>query len=276
MKHLNHNLVEKIRKVFKGARLAKFNDSITVINQSLEQGSWVKRGSVKGQSGFYQGVGVRLEDGPKFNDKFSESEFKKYQESQNLRNDLSMSLSFGRAPRHDVQKLIKILPAPILKKFGVEFFEAWLELCKEKQQADTFLNSARPKPQITAIGLSPKVTKTLTEMNLDLDLASITPAEIDFVEEEVLNPITKKMEKEKVYFVKWSKGIVHGQSRFAHSGTRICHACGKPIPSGRFVPIEAKDKKLNKRIALWIGVDCSRNIFGIKDLGIKQPSESKA
>jgi hypothetical protein len=76
---------------------------------------------------------------------------------------------------------------------------------------------------------------------------------------------TRKQENYNV--VVWSDGIIHGKSRFAGNG---CHACGKHIPSGRFVPVEAHDKKSNKTISLWLGCDCAKNIFGIKDIGVEK------
>jgi hypothetical protein len=133
------------------------------------------------------------------------------------------------------------------------------------------LDASRPVPVITAIGLSPRVTATLKECNLDVDLPSIKLAKIDFRwvrAYEDGKPAFRKDGKprmEKCYFVEWSQGIKHGCSRFADGGH--CEACGKRIPSQRYVPIEATCKKQGL-ISMWIGCDCAKNIFGIKDAGI--------
>ena len=68
------------------------------------------------------------------------------------------------------------------------------------------------------------------------------------------------------YFVDWTPGTQMGRSRFSY-GCK-CEACGKSIPSGRFVAIEADDMNSGDHIGLWIGQDCARNIFGVKDEGM--------
>jgi hypothetical protein len=125
---------------------------------------------------------------------------------------------------------------------------------------------------VTAIGLSPKVTATLTGMNLDLDLPSITPAEIEAYKVQGRNTKTGDLLFDRsgapvmqtAYRVRWSRGTQLNMSRF-HDG---CQACGKWIPSGEYVPIEAECKRLKVRVGLWLGRDCARNIFGVKDAGI--------
>lgn len=67
--------------------------------------------------------------------------------------------------------------------------------------------------------------------------------------------------------VKWHKDT-RFDSRFrmkwgATSGHRECELCAKAIPSGRFVPIAAKDKNGIPHGA-WVGEDCARKFFGIK------------
>jgi len=48
--------IEHISKSFKGSKQKKFFGSIQIIRDSIAQGSWVPRGSVKAQSGLYQGL----------------------------------------------------------------------------------------------------------------------------------------------------------------------------------------------------------------------------
>lgn len=297
MKSMNAKLVSIIQGTMKGARLAKFNASVAILNESLAQGGWKSRGSVKANSGFYQGLLGYV----RFNQDYK-SKNKKAQEGAS---SLMFCLSWGKSFDGDLAKAIPALRAgiehdwrtgkPKEYKASDEVIQAWVELCAEKDTAYELLDAARPLPRITAIGLSPKVTKTLQECNLDLDLPSIQMAKIEARKRPAFTWTKKKVEMpdrwgrmrmkevndklvpwfdkdgkrvmETYYVVVWSKGIVHGQSRFAGGG---CHACGKHIPSGRFVPIEAKDKKSGNLISMWIGCDCSANIFGIKDIGIEQ------
>jgi hypothetical protein len=285
-----------------GARLAKFNASVAILNESLAQGAWTPRGSVKASSGFYQGLAGYL--------RLKEAHFTAKDKHRDDMNALTMALSYGSARYGKASNLDKVIPVMRERVIGrkgqsIEYkptdeqIKAWLALCAEKDAAVELLNDARPLPRITPIGLSPKVTKTLTECNLDLDLPSIKMAKIEPRQRPAFKWTKKKVPvvperkdpwtglvltqeindklvpafgadgkrlMETYYIVAWSKGIVHNQSRFV-SG---CQACGKHIPSGRFVPIEAKDKKSGKLISMWLGCDCAANIFGIKDVGIEK------
>jgi hypothetical protein len=180
-----------------------------------------------------------------------------------------------------------------LKKISPEFLIAWCSLCVEKQNARRFLDEQRPLPVKTEIGLSPKVTKTLKELNLDIDMSSIKPAKINYrLVPARYSPFNTKEQKlfgkvivnetrngskysmlERDYYIDWTKGIVHGQSRFTHH-TGHCEACGKNIPSWTFVPLEAKDKKSGQLVSLLAGCDCAKNIFGVKDIGIEIPRKA--
>jgi hypothetical protein len=185
-------------------------------------------------------------------------------------------MHYGHPVKNVDASLSFLLPEEI-KKLPLEFAKAWMELCNEKTLAIHELDRSRPLPVVTEIGLSLKVTKTMTEMNLDIDLSSVRMADLDFIWVDKRNLDTSEIMydrqgnaiKEKEYFVKWTPGIVHGQSRF-YAGLSECEACGKNIPSGRFVPVEAHDKKHNRLVSFWLGCDCAKNIFGIKDSGVKR------
>lgn len=247
----------------KGKKLEKLLASVAAINDSLEAGGWLKGLARSANSGFYQGSGIRVDEaGESYKNK--------------ALSELKFSLHYGH-PVKDVEAALKEVKVEELKKQSLEFVRAWMMLCNQKDLAIKELDSSRPLPVITKVGLSPKVTKTLTEMNLDIDLSSIEMAEVDF---ELVDKLDKdgnvvydkktgKVLKEKYYFVKWSEGVRLGQSRF-YAGFSECEACGKNIPSKRFVPIEAVDKKSKSKVGLWLGCDCAKNIFGVKDLGINR------
>lgn len=223
MQALKETLVSEIASSMTGKRREKLLSSVAVLNESLSQGAWVPRGKVKAVSGFYQGLRRSCEPHPSF--------------------DVEMCLRYGQAI--DVEHTRELS----------QLEQSWAALCGEKDAAIAILDAARPLPKITAIGLSPKVTKTFRECNLDIDVNSIRMAKIE--------PL-KINDKLTIYIVAWSEGIRHGQSRFAGGG---CEACGKAIPSGRFVPVEAVCRRAGL-VSLWLGCDCARNIFGIQDVGI--------
>lgn len=266
MKSLSLDLVAKVRSGLSGARLAKFDASVSVLNESLAQGAWTSRGRIKAHSGFYQGLVKRLG-------------YRGGRE-QDAVFGLEMSLCFGRGMEGKVQPVIETLRAgrdsrgnPIKLKVSDELIHAWVALCNEQVAAVAALDKARPVAVITPIGLSPKVTMTLTQCNLDLDLPTIRMAEL--VPKKIpardkkgnlLVDSKGKQLMETIYVVKWSAGIAHNMSRFI-SG---CQACGKNIPSGRYAAIEVKDKKSGKLISMWLGLDCAANIFGVKDIGVER------
>jgi hypothetical protein len=249
MEQLNSNLVQTVASFMKGKRLEKFNASVTILNESLAQGAWTKRGSVKSSGGVYQGLLTLKQDPPTF--------------------ELMMCLRFGHECRVAVT-------AEMIEKNGfghiAEVVGAWVQLCSDVAHARRELDAARPLPVVTAIGLSPKVTKTFQECNLDIDVSSIKPAPIKSYQAQMRSQTTGELMFDKrgepimetIYYVAWPKGTQLHKSRFAYSG---CEACGKNIPSGRYVAIEADCRKLG-HIGLYVGCDCAHNIFGVKDLGI--------
>jgi len=260
MERLDPTLVTEVAEFFKGKRRELFLASVAIINDSLTLGAWsISRGSIKADMGFNRG----LSSSKKVHD--SHTYFKFY-----------MCLVYGRPCPGDItdemlHQVCPTLPAGIVR--------SWVALCGQKADAAKLLDSARPLPVITAIGLSPKVTMTLKECSLDIDLPTIKMAKL--VKEEAMvrardkNHVplfnedgSPKMSKIVWYRVEWTPGIKHNQSRFV-SG---CQACGKRIPSGRYVPIEAECRK-NGLISMWIGCDCARNIFGIKDVGTTKTAE---
>lgn len=260
--------VDTVAAYMTGKRREKFLASVAILNESLALGGWIKRGKVKATSGFYQGLSSTAHFAT--GDSFS----------------LEMSLRFGSAeskyglgrkdkPFADLtdEELAHVC-RNTKGKVTPEVVRAWLTLCTESDAAHRLLDKARPLPTITAIGLSPKVTKTLTEMNLDLELPSIKIAKISFYlkalldddGKPVIDKVTGKPVMVPVYYVDWTPGTQMSLSRFAG---RDCEACGKTIPSQNFVPVEADCKK-NGHIGLWLGTDCAKNIFGIKDVGISK------
>lgn len=302
MKKLNQDLVAKVSTAFTGKKLEKFMASVQVINDSLAQGSWVPRGAAKAGSGFYQGIAkaflrntegwthavpVGSVEGDCVNAVESLLNYGKWRmPSKDGGYPELRKATKTKMPKTDkgvIDLGLKVLRQYTKIKASDELIHAWAELIEEVDQIFEVLDNARPVPKITAIGLSPKVTMTLKECNLDLDLPSIRPAKLEARTRQLQkwNKIAKAMElifakdgkpvMETYYIVVWTPGILHNQSRFK-SG---CQACGKWIPSGRYVPVEARDKKSGNLISMWLGCDCARNIFGIKDEGVEKDPRTK-
>lgn len=246
-----------VANFLKGKKREKFETSIQVLLASLVDEQWSQGGSRKAGSGFYQGLTRRYSVETLLNG--------------NQRHQLTMCLDFGHSYTGPRDVTVEGIPQDVLS--------AWITLCNEARASTLLLYEARPKPVITTIGLSPKVTKTLKECDLDIELPTIKmpPLEKYYVQaidkegKPIVDHRTGKPVMDVRYRILWTKGVKFGEGRFG--GSNGCQACGKPIPSGRFVPIEAQCKNKGL-IALWIGCDCARNIFGVKDLGLTKDGVS--
>ena len=261
---LTQENIEIVRATLKGAKLAKFNESVGILEASLAQNGWITGGSRSAHKGFGQGCGIKYHP--------------TYQHTPEYRQDfdLQMSVTYGSVAIELGDAIDRMFASGVVKKkFTRQFVEAWIAVCNEAYEIRQYLTGLRPAPVITEIGLSPKVTATLTEMNLDIKLPSIKMARIAYRQipafgkdgQPLLNRFGQQI-YESIPYVDWTPGTQFGRSRFSY-GCK-CEACGKSIPSGMFVPIEADDQKSGDHIGMWIGCDCARNIFGIKDIGIEK------
>ncbi len=267
---LTQQNIEIVRSTMKGAKLAKFNESVGILEASLAQNGWITGGSRSAHKGFGQGSGINYN--PRWN--FSPEHPEDF--------NLGMCMVYGSANIITSGAIDRMFASGLVKKkFTRQYVEAWIAVCKEAYEASEYLTGLRPAPVITAIGLSPKVTATLTEMNLDIKLPSIKMARIAYRKipafgkdgQPLLNRFGQQI-YESIPYVDWTPGTKFGRSRFSY-GCK-CEACGKSIPSGMFVPIEADDQKSGDHIGMWIGCDCARNIFGIKDIGVEKPTQEIA
>ena len=247
--------IKTVTAFLSGKRQEKFLTAIKVLQTAEDRGCFEGREAQKAGSGFYAGLVAHRQY---VSGEFGEDGATQYQAQR--------CVTFGAPYSGAVEFGVQGVPQNVV--------DAWIYLCGVAHSLTEQLKAARPKPVVTAIGLSPKVTKTLTEMNLDIDLPSITPAEIEAYKVQARDRVTGDLMfaadgttpiMQTFYRVKWTEGTQFGKSRF-YAG---CQACGKPIPSRRYVPIEANCRK-NGRIGLWIGCDCAKNIFGVKDIGIEK------
>jgi hypothetical protein len=275
MKNLNNKNIEIVRAGLDGKRLEKFNKSIECIVTSLAVDGWLphcSRSALVGFNGLFSGRSLNQGFDRDYNHPESDAIFASYM--------LACHSSAGADPKLVVKHFKKYLTEKQFNSYSEEFYVAYAELRNECAKAVDYLNSLRPLPVITEIGLSPRTTTTIKEMNLDLDMASIQYPEIDkkLVHARSLETGELLYDREKNpvmvwhYFIVWPKDTMHDQSRFAHHHQN-CHACGKYIPSNRFVPLQAVDKNSGRHISMWLGQDCARKIFGVKDEGFENKGE---
>ena len=278
--------IEVVAAGLANSKKTKLIEGMAILTRSLEQGGWESRGSVKVMAAIHQQL-LKVPDSVhsqfEYNTKEKEDAFSAY-----------MIANYGADCYLDTDLFVNyILPFCNSKKGQTEsFLRAFRALQAEVAAAWEYLDNQHPIPVITAIGLSPRVTATLKEMNLEIDISSVKPPRTENVLEQAIRwsdfskktkPMVRKNGKKLmkwVTYIRWTKGIVHHTSRFSnidYSGVSraCCEACGKGIPSGRLVPIEAKDTKNNRLVSMWLGEDCARNIFGIKAQGVDKADLAK-
>lgn len=267
MLELTNSNVSVIRKYLKGSRLSLFNESVDKINDSLRLNGWLP-GYSRSYSKGLKGVGLSIS----YEKNLMVGEYTSVNTARGKLNGL-LKEGFLHLGSSEIELAISDLNEKELKKTPSELIWAYFNLLKEVKVAVQLLNSLRPLPVVTKIGLSPKVTKTLKDMNLDIELSSIVMAKISYEyipsrgkDGKVMSGKYGETLIELTSYVDWSEGIKHNMSRFASSDH--CHACGALVESKLFVPIEGFDNKTESLVSMWLGRDCAKNIFGIKDEGL--------
>lgn len=293
MKELNPTLVKTIEEALKGKRLETFQNCVAIINESLALGGWTLRGSIKSVKGFSQGLVSHLGyNRENFGDYTKDG---RVETEESIKQDNASKLarclegSSGTSSLHwgirleSVESAFNTLNGSFTRqgkeikiKHSLEVIKAWIELCDEVKEARMRLDKYRTLPVITEIGVSPRVTRTLEEMNMSAVGYKVKLAELERHEEWIKVKNSKTGELVDFlniwYTVKWTKGIQHRKSRFGMLSCN-CEACGKRIPSGRFVAMEMH-KDNGETFSMWVGTDCASNLFGIKDVGVERPQES--
>lgn len=141
------------------------------------------------------------------------------------------------------------------------------------------LDATRPPPVFTSIGLSPSVTATMQNAQMDAG-SKIEMCPVRFEEQE--RTIKGKVVKVMVGILLWPEGTKHNCSRYSYGTDRNlqCHACGHAIRNpGNWVPLILTGKD-NVPRSFWVGKDCAGNIFGVNMKGEAEwsqlPSAGKA
>jgi hypothetical protein len=259
--------IQPIRRFFGGKRLAIFDEAVAVIRESVAQGGWVSRGAQRASKGLGKGIASHKalsKPTIDYGDPRSQALFRCY-----------MAASYGT---HLRQEELDVATDDDLRDLGpkvpIGVMRSWMGLMVALRAIFADLDASRTLPAVTEIGLSPKVTATLQDIGIDLDLSTrrMPPLDWRWVDAReikdgrvvvILNP-DGTPKQVKFYFVRWPDRTVFGSSRFSH---RDCEACGKTIPSRMFVPVLI-DNRAGMPHGFWVGCDCARNIFGIKDVGL--------
>lgn len=251
---------ERVLAYFKGKARDKAAGALHAINESLEKGAWLKGWSRKVRGALNKTDRVvrpiialwtwaPTEDG----------------DLDGLMWNMKHCLDYGQFERAQHQKVgVNKLPAALrpLASYFVGYRDAFAPVV----QAMKTLDSMRPPPVITNLGVSPTVTKTLEA--LDAVKVECCPMHKEKWEREFLNKKTGKIEKEivTVMVLDWPAGTKHSTSRFSAWKCQ-CEACGHGIRNPfNWIPLILTSKDGTPR-SLWTGADCAHKLFGFKLTG---------
>lgn len=128
------------------------------------------------------------------------------------------------------------------------------------------LDAVSPKPQVTTIGASPTVTKTLAEIGLHVKLDTIRPCPVTW--RKIASSTTEDGQPRYSWIgiLEWPENTVHDRSSHADpTGHHLhCHACGHSIKNHfNWVPILV-DQADGTPLSLWVGRDCAQTLFGVR------------
>jgi len=263
------NIVEQYRqnalRWFSGKALANASHALDLLAESEAEGCWVPNAKRTVDSclyktniakKIYRTHGASIESLGTYDDPVQERGYR-----------VAFILQFGawrrpgdinwqvvRSKTNDPD-LLKILD------LSLEYTESFDALSRLAYKLDT----VAPKPQITSVGVSPTVTKTLAEINVEGRLSTIRLCPIEWRKVDTVDK-NKRPIQIWVGRLKWPAGTVHGASRFTDNDGSLshCQACGHSIQNAfNWVPI-LMDTAQGIPVSLWVGRDCSRNLFGIR------------
>jgi hypothetical protein len=262
-----------ILKWFSGKALEGAREALDLLAKSAEAGEWVPGASrrvratlskptvakkwAKANEGLLRGIKLPHQ-GDYSNAGFDILMVMSYGQVDHVRKLSGTILSvLAQAQLTDEQR------AAVLKaqEFCDDFYGIALDMAK--------YDSTRPKPVFTQLGVSPTITKTLTDAGLDLVPSTARLCPIEWYQEPTTGKDGETVLVWKARLV-WPEGTVFGASRHARHGRgehRPCHACGHGIRNPyNWVPVLIDDKD-GVPHALFTGRDCAGSVFGIGSKG---------
>ena len=148
---------------------------------------------------------------------------------------------------------------------ALDYVEAWATAMLPLAEAVSYLDSLRPAPVFTFLGVSPTVTATLAQSGFDHKTLRLPPVRREIIEETDKHGQTLRRI---ILVLEWPEGTVHSGIRFhGRSGNSLCAACGHAIKNPfNWVPLLV-DNAEGTPHSMWVGGDCARNLLGVRKDG---------
>lgn len=258
---------------FTGASLAKAKSALDSIEASLKQGEWLPKASRAAKASLSKSPKAKklarevdhvLDLMRKEEESSTKEASTALREQIDLTHELYMVLQYdpGRAPRVQA-RILEVSMSTLHSRLRVLVVYAWpfVRAMAQVQRAIEFLDSVRPLPVVTNLGVSPTVTATC-EM---LKVRSSTLRMPELVHEMVERTVDGKVQRVYVTRIVWPQGTRFGMSPYyvSDSGNRQCQACGHAIKNPfNWLPVLA-DTHDGVPVGFWVGRDCAKNLFGL-------------
>lgn len=261
-----------VSKWFTGKALKEAEAAFAILAQSVEQGFWVKGGGLKVTSRLNKQNVAKKWAKAHEGDLVSVNHYSRdgvYQRESSERGwTLHHNMYFGsfRAAQETDWATVEAGCQNDAERAAVAYARAWAADWAEVAAAIELLDSRKPQPVFTSLGLSPTVTMTLSRLGVAAFNDDVTIEVPPFKTEWVKMVIKGREVEVPVSTPVWPEGTEHNTSMHAHSGRsyNCCHACGHAIRNGyNWCPIVVKVKGEAPK-SMLIGRDCALNIFRIK------------
>lgn len=235
----------KVLSYFSGKSLEKATVALKLLLASEEQGSWVKGASrsvpaALGKSNVIKKTAKEWLDNRRFSSVPAVSR-------------VYYAIAFGDLKNLNLINAFDYETFPQVVKDYIETFTPVAQLIER-------LDSTKPLPTVTYLGLSPTVTAELERQKA----VKVEMCPIEWVRVENVDDKGRKTWHFKG-ILRWPSNIQHntGKYDFSDAGNNQCNACGHAIKNPfNWVPLILTDKDGNLK-SLWVGRDCARNLFGI-------------
>lgn len=183
---------------------------------------------------------------------------------------LYMALRYGDSYVTSSMDLARMYDAAVACKREVDLAQGLMFITQLQPvyQALNALDITKPQPTITALGVSPTMTKTLDE-------AGLAPTTVRVCAIEWSQQAVQDAEGNKTIVsvgrLLWPENTLHNYTRFARvkaGHTDQCHACGHVIRNPfNWVPLLVDSAEDGTPHSMWVGKDCAHSLFGIKVAG---------
>ncbi len=249
---------------FTGKALADAREGLALLHASIEHGSWLPKASRRVAATLCKAnvvakatkpFGKQLEALGGYDGDIMERGWAVRHAAQFGSFRYAQSINFAA-----VKTLANLRDGSVL--LAIDTVERWAKDFAPVSAAIARLDVTKPVPTFTQLGVSPTVTRTLADLGVVGSIETLRVCPIKWEKRERV--INGKVCYYSVGIMLWPAGTKHSASRHGNHGCFThCEACGHAIRNSfNWVPLLI-DNAQGVPHSMWVGRDCSKNLFGI-------------